>query len=138
MSDEHAELVERLGRSAADYRDAKAQAATLLDSARAALVQVVTDLHRDGVSKADILRGMDYTWSRQWLDELLRGVTQADRCPQCDMDPADDPTANHAHLTSFGYVLFTPGHEMRDFMEELIEEGRRRCQADSEQKGPSA
>lgn len=47
--------------------------------------------------------------------------TEALECPQCKITPHGKPDEPHIHLTDFGYVLFTPNHELRDYIEEIRE-----------------
>ena len=47
-------------------------------------------------------------------------------CPECApgaKDPHDEPDQNHIHLTPYGYLIYAPDHEMRDWIEEIRAEG---------------
>lgn len=47
-------------------------------------------------------------------------------CPECLTGEAhSDPAEPHIHLTSYGYLLYSPDHPRPDFIEEVRECGRR-------------
>lgn len=40
-------------------------------------------------------------------------------CPACIAEPHAEPDMPHIHLTEYGYLVFTPDHRMRDYIEEI-------------------
>jgi hypothetical protein len=69
MIDHGAELHD----AAQNYRRARKRAEQIVVPARADLADAIRAAYSDGMRKADILRAIDHVWSRQWLDETVRG-----------------------------------------------------------------
>ena len=70
MVDHGAELHD----AAQNYRRARQHAEQVIVPARAELTNAIRAAYTDGMRKADILRAIDHVWSRQWLDETVRGL----------------------------------------------------------------
>lgn len=70
MVDHGAELHD----AAQNYRRARDRAEQVIVPARAELADAIRAAYSDGMRKADILRAIDHVWSRQWLDETVRGL----------------------------------------------------------------
>jgi hypothetical protein len=55
-------------------------------------------------------------------------------CPECApgaKEPHNEPDVPHIHFTSYGYLLFAPNHEFRDFIEEIRQVERRAGREDA-------
>jgi len=56
-------------------------------------------------------------------DEMAEGKIGCPECAPGAKDPHDEPDQNHIHLTPYGYLIYAPDHEMRDWIEEIRAEG---------------
>jgi hypothetical protein len=72
---------EALHSAAADYRKAHEDAEKILRPARERLADTIRAAYSDGMKKADILRGIDHTWSRQWVDKTVKPQQPPEHSP---------------------------------------------------------
>jgi hypothetical protein len=58
----------------AAYKAAREKANEIMDEPRKTLAEKVRAAYAAGRRKADILRDIEYVWSRQWLDDTVRDI----------------------------------------------------------------
>lgn len=69
------EHADRLSAAGAAYKRAREKAEKIMAVPREDLTQKVREAYAAGMRKADILRAIEHTWSRQWLDDTVRDIT---------------------------------------------------------------
>jgi hypothetical protein len=67
-------LSAKLKRAGGAYKRARDRADKILAKPREDLTEVVREAYAAGVNKADILRGIDHAWSRQWVDDTTADI----------------------------------------------------------------
>lgn len=70
MADHGSELRD----AAKKYRRARERADQIVVPARTQLVESIRAAYSDGMRKSEILQAIDHVWSRQWVDETVRGI----------------------------------------------------------------
>lgn len=63
-----------LREAGAAYKRARIEADQIMAGPREGLTEAVREAYRAGMRKADILRAIEHTWSRQWIDDTLRDI----------------------------------------------------------------
>lgn len=53
------------------------------------------------------------------MHEMVEGKIGCPECAPGAKAPHDDPDQNHVHLTDYGYLIYAPGHEMADYIQEI-------------------